>query len=93
MARPWGRPPRGRHGRLLDTTLIVRSYVFLGLVEAVWAMFMFFLVLHVGGWRYGQVLADTEPLVPKRDGCHARLGIFAQVGNRFSGGDTRFVRS
>ncbi len=51
------RPPRGRRGRLLDTRLILRSYLFLGLVEAAWAMFMFFLVLHMGGWRYGHDLA------------------------------------
>jgi phosphoserine phosphatase len=64
------RPPRGRSGRLLDTKLLLRSYVFLGLLEAAWAMFMFFLVLHLGGWRYGQILsAASRSSSPSRLRC------------------------
>ena len=75
------RPPRGRRGRLLDTKLILRSYLFLGLIEALWAMFMFFLVLHLGGWRYGQELGASDPLYRSATGITLVSVVFAQVGN------------
>jgi len=74
-------PPRGRGGRLLDTKLILRSYLFLGLLEAAWAMFMFFLVLHLGGWRFGNDLAATDPLYRSATGATLVSVVFAQIGN------------
>jgi sodium/potassium-transporting ATPase subunit alpha len=94
------RRPRGRRGRLLDTRLILRSYLFLGLVEAACAMFMFFLVLHLGGWRYGDDLAATDPLYRSATGVTLISVVFAQIGNligrRFenrSGLDVGLVRN
>jgi sodium/potassium-transporting ATPase subunit alpha len=75
------RPPRGRRGRLLDTGLIVRSYLFLGLVEAAWAMFMFFLALYLGGWRYGQGLDAADPLYLGATGITLASVVFTQIGN------------
>jgi sodium/potassium-transporting ATPase subunit alpha len=75
------RPPRGRLGRLLDAGLILRSYLFLGLVEAAWAMFMFFLALHLGGWRYGHGLDASDPLYRGATGVTLVSVIFAQIGN------------
>jgi sodium/potassium-transporting ATPase subunit alpha len=75
------RPPRGLRGRLLDAKLILRSYAFLGLVEASWAMFMFFLVLHLGGWRYGHALAAGDPLYRSATGVTLVSVVFAQIGN------------
>jgi sodium/potassium-transporting ATPase subunit alpha len=75
------RPPRGRAGRLLDAGLILRSYLFLGAVEAAWAMLMFFLVLRLGGWRYGEALAPTDPLYLAATGVTLASTIFTQVGN------------
>ncbi len=75
------RPPRGLRGRLLDAKLILRSYLFLGLVEASWAMFMFFLVLYLGGWRYGHGLAASDPLYRSATGVTLVSVVFAQVGN------------
>ncbi len=74
-------PPRGLHGRLLDTKLIVRAYLFLGLVEAAWAMFMFFLALHLGGWRYGQDLGANDALYRSATGVTLISVVFTQVGN------------
>jgi sodium/potassium-transporting ATPase subunit alpha len=94
------RPPRGRRGRLLDTRLILRSYLFLGLVEAAWAMFMFFLALRLGGWSYGQDLAAADPLYRSATGVTLVSVVFAQIGNligrRFetrSGLDGGFLRN
>ncbi len=74
-------PPRGLHGRLLDAKLVVRSYLFLGLIEALWAMAMFFLVLHLGGWRYGQALATTSPLYRGATGITIVSIVFLQMAN------------
>jgi sodium/potassium-transporting ATPase subunit alpha len=74
------RPPRGQRGRLLDTKLILRSYSFLGLVEAVWATFMVFLVLHLGGWRYGHDLVTNDPLYRMATSLTLVLVVFTQIG-------------
>ena len=75
------RSPRGRHGRLLDAKLILRSYLFLGVIEAAWAMFMFFCVLRDGGWRYGDVLSVTDPLYRSATGITLASVVFMQIGN------------
>jgi sodium/potassium-transporting ATPase subunit alpha len=75
------RSPRGRHGRLLDAQLILRSYLFLGVVEAAWAMFMFFCVLRDGGWRYGDGLSVTDPLYRSTTGITFASVVFMQIGN------------
>jgi sodium/potassium-transporting ATPase subunit alpha len=75
------RPPRGRHGRLLDTGLILRSYLFLGGLEAAWAMLMFFGALWAGGWHYGMDLPAADPLYRSATGITFVSVVFAQVGN------------
>jgi len=75
------RSPRGRSGRLLDTSLMVRSYLFLGPIEAAWALFMFFLALHLGGWRYGQELAAGHDLYRGATGITLVSVVFMQIGN------------
>jgi len=75
------RPPRGRRGRLLDRALLLRSYLFLGLIQAAWAMGMFLLVLHLGGWRYGEALDPADPLHRGATGVTLVSVVFTQVGN------------
>jgi sodium/potassium-transporting ATPase subunit alpha len=75
------RPPRGAGGRLLSAGLMLRSYLFLGVIEAAWAMLMFFVVLHRGGWRWGDVLAASDPLYRGATGITLAAVIFTQVGN------------
>lgn len=75
------RPPRGQHGRLLDTKLILRSYLFLGLLEAGWAMFMFFVALRLGGWHYGSDLPADDPVYRSATGITLVSVVFAQIGN------------
>ena len=50
------RPPRRREERLLTAGVIVRSYLFLGLFEAVAAMGAFFFVLSGAGWQWGEAV-------------------------------------
>jgi sodium/potassium-transporting ATPase subunit alpha len=54
------RPPRNRHERLLSWPLVVRAYLWLGLLEAGIAMAAFYFVLHDAGWHYADVLPSTD---------------------------------
>lgn len=56
------RPPRRPDQRLVDGSLLVRAYLFLGLLEATAAMAAFFFVLHAGGWQHGDTLPANAPL-------------------------------
>ncbi|HSQ01012.1 MAG TPA: cation-transporting P-type ATPase [Candidatus Dormibacteraeota bacterium] len=75
------RPPRGLHGRLLSTSLMLHSYLFLGVLEAAWAMLMFFLFLRAGGWRWAAVLGSDEALYRSATGLTLIAVIFTQVAN------------
>ena len=56
------RPPRTRADRLLTSGLLVRAYIFLGIIEAAAAMAAFVGVLVGAGWRWGDELASTDLL-------------------------------
>jgi sodium/potassium-transporting ATPase subunit alpha len=45
------RPPRPQRERLLNWSVALRAYTFLGLIEAVASMAAFFFVLYGGGWK------------------------------------------
>ncbi|MGH8119948.1 MAG: hypothetical protein ACRESK_04965, partial [Gammaproteobacteria bacterium] len=47
---------------MIHLPLLLRSYLYLGVIEACGAMAAFFMVLREGGWRYGEMLAATNPL-------------------------------
>jgi len=59
----------------------VRSYLFLGALEAAWAMSMFFLALRLGGWTYGAELSGTDPLYRSATTLTLVAVVFAQIGN------------
>jgi sodium/potassium-transporting ATPase subunit alpha len=75
------RPPRGHHGRLLDRALMVRSYLFLGLIQAAWAMTLFFVALTAAGWRWGAELAASDPGYRAATGVTLVAVVFSQVAN------------
>jgi len=54
--------PRPRGQRLLTPGLMLRAYLFLGVLEAIAALAAFFFVLNNGGWHYDQALATDAPL-------------------------------
>jgi calcium-translocating P-type ATPase len=56
------RPPRARNERLLSWGMMVRAYLFLGMLEAAAAMAVFFFVLRAAGWQYGVSLDRADPL-------------------------------
>lgn len=77
------RPPRARSERLLHWPLLLRAYLFLGLLEATAAMAAFFYVLHNGGWHYGQTLAADNTLYLQATTACLSAIIVMQVMNVF----------
>jgi sodium/potassium-transporting ATPase subunit alpha len=77
------RPPRAGTERLLRPALLIRSYVFLGLLEAVIAMSGFFLYLQSQGWRWGTHLDWSSSLYREATTVTFAGIVLAQVANVF----------
>lgn len=75
------KPPRDHSEGLLTPQLILHSYGFLGLLEGLWSLFLFFFVLHDGGWRYGMDLPSTSPLYRSATGIALASIFLMQIGN------------
>ena len=83
------RPPRPRGERLLNAALLVRAYLWLGMIEAAAALAAYFYVLDAGGWRYGEMLAARDPLyLQATTACLAAI-VVMQVVNVFLCRDSR----
>jgi len=76
-------PPRPRGQRLLTRGLLLRAYLFLGVLEATAAMAAFFFVLNGGGWSYGQPLAADAPLYLQATTATLATIIVMQMANVF----------
>jgi len=75
------KPPHAFSRQLLTPQLVVRSYCFLGLIEALWSLFLFFYVLVSGGWQYGTPLPASSPLYQSATGITLATIILMQIGN------------
>ncbi|MGB5283003.1 MAG: cation transporting ATPase C-terminal domain-containing protein, partial [Polyangiales bacterium] len=75
------RSPRGRDEPLLNFRLVAHSYFFLGLIEAAYSLVLFFWVLHVGGWHYGERLTASDPLYQSATGLALATIMLMQIGN------------
>ncbi len=74
------RPPRARTDRLLSGGLMVRAYLFLGVLQAAGAMSVFFFVLHTAGWQYGSRLERSDPLYLRAtSACLATIVVMQMV--------------
>jgi calcium-translocating P-type ATPase len=83
------RPPRRRDEPLLSRGLLLRAYLWLGLLQSVAAMAAFFFVLHRGGWQYGDRLTPDAPLyLEATTACLAAI-VVMQVVNVFLCRDDR----
>jgi len=75
--------PRSRKERLLDWRLLVRAYLFLGILEAIVAMAAYFFVLHGGGWHWGESLEAKDSLyLQATTACFSAI-IVTQIVNVF----------
>jgi sodium/potassium-transporting ATPase subunit alpha len=77
-------PPRSRSERLLSLSLLLRAYLFLGLIEAGIAMGGFFLYLYSQGWTWGEHLDWTSPLYKEATTVTFAGIVLAQVANVFA---------
>jgi sodium/potassium-transporting ATPase subunit alpha len=77
------RPPRPHRERLLSWPLLARAYLFLGPLEAAAALGLYFAVLSGNGWRYGDVLAASDPLYLQATTACLLGIVLAQVANVF----------
>jgi magnesium-transporting ATPase (P-type) len=77
-------PPRARGERLLSWGLVVRAYLWLGLLEAAIALAAFYFVLNGAGWRYGDFLPVNDPTyLQATSACFAGI-VIAQMINVFN---------
>ncbi|MEW5862608.1 MAG: cation-transporting P-type ATPase [Pseudomonadota bacterium] len=77
------RPPRPRGEPLLTVPLLLRAYLWLGMLEAVAALAAYFHVLQAGGWHYGEPLGPRDPLyLQATTACLAAI-VMMQVVNVF----------
>jgi sodium/potassium-transporting ATPase subunit alpha len=77
-------PPRPRNERLLSLPLLLRAYLFLGVIEAAVAMAGFFLFLYSQGWTWGTQLDWSDPLYKEATTVTFAGIVLAQVANVFA---------
>jgi sodium/potassium-transporting ATPase subunit alpha len=77
-------PPRRRTERLLSLPLLLRVYLFLGLIEAGIAMAGFFWFLNTQGWQWGTRLDWSDPLYKQATAVTFAAIVVAQVANVFA---------
>jgi len=75
------RPPRKKGERILTLSILIRSYLFLGPIEAVAAMSGYYYVLKSGGWSYGMSLSEADPLYLKATTITLAAIIITQIAN------------
>ncbi|WP_419174738.1 cation-translocating P-type ATPase [Desulfosediminicola sp.] len=75
------RPPQDLAQGLLTPGLLIHSYLFLGLLEGAWSLFLFFYVLVEGGWRYGVELPTDSALYRSATGIALSTILLMQIGN------------
>jgi sodium/potassium-transporting ATPase subunit alpha len=77
------RPPRLQKEHLLTRAVLVRAYLYLGMLEALAGMAAYFYVLYAGGWSCSQPLASTSMLyLQATTACLAGI-IATQIANVF----------
>ncbi len=68
----------------MNLPLLLRAYVFLGLIEAGIAMGSFFLLLLSEGWTWGMPLDWSDPLYKQATAATFAAIVIAQVANVFA---------
>lgn len=76
-------PPRSKKERLLDSSMIVRSF-FLGMIESFAAMFSAIVTWISGGWYFGKALSFDNYLYKKGTTMAFGAIVTTQIGNVFA---------
>jgi sodium/potassium-transporting ATPase subunit alpha len=83
------RPPRRLGERILTWPILLRSYFFLGPIEAAAALSGYYYVLKSGGWSYGMPLSEADPLYLKATTITLAAIIITQIANGLTCRTTR----
>ncbi|MDE2483965.1 MAG: cation transporting ATPase C-terminal domain-containing protein, partial [candidate division NC10 bacterium] len=83
-ANTMNRPPRSRDERLLNVPSLIRSYLFLGPIEAAAAMTAGLWYLTSGGWEWGIDLPAASPLYRQATTVAFAAIVVCQVANVYA---------
>jgi sodium/potassium-transporting ATPase subunit alpha len=75
------RPPRRPQEHLLSRRLMLTAYGFLGVIQALLSLALFFAVLWQGGWKWGDQLSETARLYQSATGVTLASVVLMQIGN------------
>ncbi len=74
-------PPRSRDERLLSWPLLGMSYGIIGMLQAAAGFFAFFVVLHQGGWEWGDALPVVGTLYKTAVTSFFAAVVICQIAN------------
>ena len=77
-------PPRPRNERLMNRSLVLRAYGFLGLIEGLVALGAFFWFLFSQGWNWGEPLDWSSPLYRQATTVTFAGIVTGQIANAFA---------
>lgn len=75
---------RVKKREIIDRFLLLRGYIFLGLISTVGVLFAYFYVLYKGGWYWGMVLSIDNPLTHQASTATFLGIVILQIGNVFA---------
>ncbi len=78
------RPPRAREEKLLTNQVLFTAYGIKGPIEAIAGFFCYFAVLFEGGWKFGEQLANNNPLYMQAITAFFSAVIICQIANVFA---------
>jgi len=78
------RPPRPREKGLIDSQVLFRGYIFLGLISTIGVLFVHFLILYKGGWHWGIDLPIDNTLLHQATTATFLGIVIMQVANVFA---------
>ena len=77
-------PPRARNASILNWPVLVRTFLFLGPVEALLGLAGYFFTYWVHGWRFGDPLTDSGNVYILATTMTFAAIVLGQVGNAFA---------
>ena len=78
------RPPRPRNERLLNGPLLMRSMVWLGMIQSTATMTAFFWLYYRYGWRPGMIMAASGTIYVLATTMNHGAVVTTQIGNAFA---------
>lgn len=84
-------PPRGHGRHLIDTSFILKAYLWFGMWLTLASMGGYFFVLHTAGWSWGETIDPHSPLAHKASTATLVSVVLMQIANVFLCREQPFV--